>query len=91
MPGNHWWARRELNSRSSPCQGDVITPRPRALHLKRIAAYIKPHRFFFQLTILDIFPLQPGIEHVPDILVLPLDILIREPSLIGPYFLHLRQ
>ena len=26
----HWWARRELNSRSSPCQGDVITPRPRA-------------------------------------------------------------
>ena len=28
---NHWWARRELNSRSSPCQGDVITPRPRAL------------------------------------------------------------
>lgn len=27
----HWWARRELNSRSSPCQGDVITPRPRAL------------------------------------------------------------
>ena len=25
-----WWARQELNLRSSPCQGDVITPRPRA-------------------------------------------------------------
>ena len=25
------WARPELNWRSSPCQGDVITPRPRAL------------------------------------------------------------
>lgn len=25
-----WWARPELNWRSSPCQGDVITPRPRA-------------------------------------------------------------
>ena len=41
---NHWWARRELNSRSSPCQGDVITPRPRALQIKRIGACIKPHR-----------------------------------------------
>ena len=26
-----WWARRESNSRSLPCQGNVITPRPRAL------------------------------------------------------------
>ena len=26
-----WWARPDLNWRSSPCQGDVITPRPRAL------------------------------------------------------------
>ena len=25
------WARPELNRRSSPCEGDVITPRPRAL------------------------------------------------------------
>ena len=25
------WARPDLNWRSSPCQGDVITPRPRAL------------------------------------------------------------
>ncbi len=25
------WARRDLNSRSSPCEGDIITPRPRAL------------------------------------------------------------
>ncbi len=25
-----WWARPELNRRSSPCEGDVITPRPRA-------------------------------------------------------------
>jgi hypothetical protein len=28
-----WWARPDLNWRSSPCQGDVITPRPRALIL----------------------------------------------------------
>ena len=27
-----WWARADLNRRSSPCQGDVITPRPRALN-----------------------------------------------------------
>ena len=25
------WARRESNSRSSPCEGGIITPRPRAL------------------------------------------------------------
>ena len=30
-----WWARPDLNWRSSPCQGDVITPRPRALALTR--------------------------------------------------------
>ena len=30
-----WWARPDLNWRSSPCQGDVITPRPRALALSR--------------------------------------------------------
>ena len=29
--GIRWWARSELNRRSSPCEGDVITPRPRAL------------------------------------------------------------
>ena len=27
---NKWWARPDLNWRPSPCQGDVITPRPRA-------------------------------------------------------------
>ena len=27
----YWWARQELNLRSPPCQGGVITPRPRAL------------------------------------------------------------
>ena len=26
----YWWARQELNLRSPPCQGGVITPRPRA-------------------------------------------------------------
>ena len=31
----HWWARPDLNWRSSPCQGDVITPRPRALWILR--------------------------------------------------------
>ncbi len=25
-----WWARSELNWRSLPCQGNVMTPRPRA-------------------------------------------------------------
>jgi hypothetical protein len=25
-----WWARPDLNRRPSPCEGDVITPRPRA-------------------------------------------------------------
>ena len=30
-----WWARPDLNWRSSPCQGDVITPRPRALATSR--------------------------------------------------------
>ena len=29
------WARPDLNWRSSPCQGDVITPRPRALWVPR--------------------------------------------------------
>ena len=29
------WARPDLNWRSSPCQGDVITPRPRALQTVR--------------------------------------------------------
>ena len=29
-PTKRWWARPELNRRSSPCEGDVITPRPRA-------------------------------------------------------------
>ena len=29
------WARPDLNWRSSPCQGDVITPRPRALWFTR--------------------------------------------------------
>ena len=29
------WARPDLNWRSSPCQGDVITPRPRALWIRR--------------------------------------------------------
>ena len=28
---SYWWARQELNLRSPPCQGGVITPRPRAL------------------------------------------------------------
>ena len=27
------WARPELNWRSLPCQGNVITPRPRARYL----------------------------------------------------------
>ena len=27
---DYWWARQELNLRSPPCQGGVITPRPRA-------------------------------------------------------------
>ncbi len=36
-----WWARRESNSRSLPCQGNVITPRPRALgSLATIDAYL---------------------------------------------------
>ena len=25
-----WWARPDLNRRPSPCEGDVITPRPQA-------------------------------------------------------------
>ena len=37
----HWvneWARPDLNWRSSPCQGDVITPRPRALKFRIVAS-----------------------------------------------------
>ena len=44
------WARAELNRRSSPCQGDVIAPRPRALGLKLTGYPI----------ILEILPVQPS-------------------------------
>ena len=41
MDRYQWWARRESNSRSLPCQGNVITPRPRALgSLATIDAYL---------------------------------------------------
>ena len=39
--GRARWARPESNWRSSPCQGDVITPRPRALAVRPTAgAYL---------------------------------------------------
>ncbi len=41
------WARAELNRRSSPCQGDVIAPRPRAL-VHWLADYLRdPSRTSF--------------------------------------------
>ena len=44
------WARAGLNRRSSPCQGDVIAPRPRALGLELTGYPI----------ILEILPVQPS-------------------------------
>ena len=35
------WARAELNRRSSPCQGDVIAPRPRALGMLPLSDYFR--------------------------------------------------
>ena len=45
-----WWARRESNSRSLPCQGNVITPRPRALGiLPTTDAYLFTSVWSFQI------------------------------------------
>ena len=41
--------------------------------------------------ILEIFPVQPAWEQNPAKRVLPLDILISLPSLIGQYVLHFKQ
>ncbi len=83
-----------MNSRSSPCQGDVITPRPRALgKVSHLGSILNGFGMLFpiQLTILEILPVQPGWEQRPPILVRPLDILNNWPSLIGPYVLHFKQ
>ena len=56
------WARPELNWRSSPCQGDVIAPRPRALNAPNKSEYLSESvpRWNIYETILDILPVQPG-------------------------------
>ena len=91
---NQWWARRESNSRSLPCQGNVITPRPRALGiLPTTDAYLFTSVWAFsdQDMILEIRPVQFGWEQVPANRVRPLDITILLPFLIGPYVLHFIQ
>ena len=53
-----WWARPELNWRSLPCQGNVITPRPRALgNLSNNWTYIS-ESVCSQDTIFEILPVQ---------------------------------
>ena len=91
MKENCRWARRELNSRSSPCQGDVIAPRPRALANFPNGFGIYPNRSGFQDTILEILPVHPSSEQNPAHLVRPLLILTSFESLIGPYVLHFKQ
>ncbi len=88
-----WWARPELNWRSSPCQGDVITPRPRALEW--IVNSTVFGWFVYQRsnhpTIFEILPVQPGCEQMPPTRLRPFPIVWCFTSLIGPYILHLRQ
>ena len=66
------WARPELNWRSSPCQGDVITPRPRARYIVcNFQIYLSKSVWYYPM-ILEIFPVQPSLEQVPAALFLPL-------------------
>ena len=77
-----------------PCQGNVITPRPRALgNLPTIDAYLftSVRYLWHQEMILEILPVHPAWEHVPANRVRPLAILISLPLTIGPYVLHFRQ
>ena len=77
-----------------PCQGNVITPRPRALgNLPTIDAYLftSVDHSKFQDMILDILPVQPAWEQVPANRVRPFAILISLPFMIGPYVLHFKQ
>ena len=90
----HWWARRESNSRSLPCQGNVITPRPRALgNLPTIDAYLftSVGTMWGYDMIFDILPVHPFWEQEPANRVRPFAIFIFWPLRIGPYVLHFRQ
>ena len=89
-----WWARQELNLRSSPCQGDVITPRPRAQNKSPTditQMNDSLHSVLGHPTIFEIRPLQPGLLHSPDTLFLPLAIVERTGSAITTDDLHLMQ
>ena len=88
-----WWARPDLNWRSSPCQGDVITPRPRALvsSLNRTVYGWFVYGRSNHPTIFEIFPLHPACEHVPPTRLRPLPMVKCLTSWIGPYVLHFRQ
>ena len=89
-----WWARQELNLRSSPCQGDVITPRPRAQNKPSTNITQMNDSLYSVLghpTIFEIRPSQPSLLHSPDTLFLPLAIVDRTGSAITTDALHLIQ